>query len=247
LASVVASVKSLTFAKAFAAGRDQSQPRCWPIHKVRVSPGCREPSGLCPRGGGDRGRASPFGRAGSRRRQVGAPSFSPAVPLACHKQRSPAVRSGQSRSLRGGHWAGRICLTWGGEEAETAWHASAHVGSGEVTRPRPLPSGRADGRSHSEAVVGWIAWSTTDSSSADSVSKSTSLRSRALKASTVLAPSYLCRLKRRSTACWMRWRAGWNRAATARVALGSGDLQAPPRRLARRRGRAPWRLSRLPA
>jgi hypothetical protein len=114
LASVVASVKSLTFAKAFAAGRDQSQPRCWPIHKVRVSPGCREPSGLCPRGGGDRGRASPFGRAGSRRRQVGAPSFSPAVPLACHKQRSPAVRSGQSRSLAEDGWAGRTSLTWGG-------------------------------------------------------------------------------------------------------------------------------------
>jgi hypothetical protein len=48
----------------------------------------------------------------SRRRQVRASSFSPAVPPACHKQRSPAVSSGQSRSLRYGRCAGRWPLTW---------------------------------------------------------------------------------------------------------------------------------------
>jgi hypothetical protein len=50
----------------------------------------------------------------SRYRQVRAPSFSPAVPPACHKQRAPAVSSGQPRSLRGGRWAGHTSLTWGG-------------------------------------------------------------------------------------------------------------------------------------
>jgi hypothetical protein len=47
-------------------------------------------------------------------REVRASSSSPAVPPACHKQRSPAVCSGQSRSLREGRWAGRTSLTWGG-------------------------------------------------------------------------------------------------------------------------------------
>ena len=40
----------------------------------------------------------------------------------------------------------------------------------------------------------------------------------------VLAALYLPRLKRRSTACWMRRRAGWNRAATARVAPATAQL-----------------------
>jgi hypothetical protein len=40
-------------------------------------------------------------------------SCSPAVPPACHNQRSPAVSHGHSRSLRGGRWAGRAPLTWG--------------------------------------------------------------------------------------------------------------------------------------
>jgi hypothetical protein len=50
----------------------------------------------------------------SPRRQCGALLFSPAVPPTCQKQRSPTVSSGQSRSLRGGRWAGRTSLTWGG-------------------------------------------------------------------------------------------------------------------------------------
>jgi hypothetical protein len=71
-------------------------------------------SPACPPGGGHRGRASPSTRAGNRYLQVRASSFSPAVPPACHKQRSRAVCSGQSRSLRGGRWAGRTSLTWDG-------------------------------------------------------------------------------------------------------------------------------------
>ena len=53
---------------------------------------------------------------------------------------------------------------------------------------------------------------------ADIESRSSSLRSQTANASTVLAALYLRRLKRRSTACWMRRRAGWNSAATAKVA-----------------------------
>ena len=44
----------------------------------------------------------------------GTSSFSPAVPPTCHKQRSPAVSSGQSRSLGEGGLAGHTPLTWGG-------------------------------------------------------------------------------------------------------------------------------------
>jgi hypothetical protein len=75
---------------------------------VRVSPpGCREPLRALGHEAVDyRGRASPSGWVGSRYRQVRAASFLPAVPPACHKQRSPAVSSGQSRSLEGGRWAG---------------------------------------------------------------------------------------------------------------------------------------------
>jgi hypothetical protein len=50
----------------------------------------------------------------SRRRHEIPGSSSAAVPPACHKQRSRAVSSGHSRSLRGGRWTGRPSLTWGG-------------------------------------------------------------------------------------------------------------------------------------
>jgi hypothetical protein len=91
----------------------------------------------------------------------------------------------------------------------------------ELAQPLPnWPFGaRAAGRSHKDAVVGCIVWSATASSSADNVFRSTSSRSRRLNASTVLAASYLRRLKRRSTTAWMRRRAagtppprpGWRR------------------------------------
>ena len=71
-------------------------------------------------------------------------------------------------------------------------------GTGAATEVRPGIPGRvsapvqertADGRSHSDTVVGSIVCSTPDSSSAERVSRSTSSRSRALNASTVLAAS----------------------------------------------------------
>jgi hypothetical protein len=77
-------------------------------------PAAASPLGSCHEAVGHRGRASPYGRAGSRRRQARASSFSPAVPPMCHKQRSPALSSGQSRSLGEGGCAGRTPLTWGG-------------------------------------------------------------------------------------------------------------------------------------
>src|SRR5215216_1384697 len=61
----------------------------------------------------------------------------------------------------------------------------------------------------------------------------------------VLAALYLRRLKRRSTTAWMRRWAGWNRAATARVAPATaqlGRIPSDPRTAApgpRRRRRHP--------
>jgi hypothetical protein len=68
--------------------------------------GCREPSGLLPTMQWSPGTGPTLRPGWSRRRQARASSFVSAVPPTCHKQRSPAVRSGQSRSLRGGRWAG---------------------------------------------------------------------------------------------------------------------------------------------
>jgi hypothetical protein len=47
-------------------------------------------------------------------REVRASSSSPAVAPACHKERSRAVCSGQSRSTGGGRSTGRTSLTWDG-------------------------------------------------------------------------------------------------------------------------------------
>jgi hypothetical protein len=59
---------------------------------------CREPSKLLPRGGGSPRDGSRSGRAARRHRQVGASSFSPAVPQACHSWQSRPVPSGQPRT-----------------------------------------------------------------------------------------------------------------------------------------------------
>jgi hypothetical protein len=73
-----------------------------------------------------------------------------------------------------------------------------------------------------------MVWSATTSSSPARALKSTSSRKRTLKASTVLAASYLRRLKRRSTTAWMRRRAGWNNAVTARVAPATAQRVGQP-------------------
>jgi hypothetical protein len=81
----------------------------------------------------------PRAELGSRRLQVPASSFSPAVPPACHKQRAPAVSSGQSRSIQGGRWAGRRPATWGGGGAR---NCMACKGSGSRRSDSQAPSHR---------------------------------------------------------------------------------------------------------
>jgi hypothetical protein len=76
-----------------------------------------------------------------------------------------------------------------------------------------------------------MVWLTTASSSADSVSRSTCWCRRALNAVIVWAASWRRRLKRRSTACWMRRRTGWNTTAGSPTAT-------PPRAHRPDRGRA---------
>jgi hypothetical protein len=62
--------------------------------------------------------------------------FPPAVPPACHKQRTEPVSSGQPRSLRERHCAGRWPLTCLSAGRDTTWHARAH-GLDRPCRARP--------------------------------------------------------------------------------------------------------------
>jgi hypothetical protein len=73
------------------------------------------PSGSCQRCSGHRGTGLTLrGELGSRRCQVEVSVFSPAVPPACHQQRSRAVCSGQSGSLQTTVALGAGSLTGGG-------------------------------------------------------------------------------------------------------------------------------------
>jgi hypothetical protein len=85
--------------------RTQTPLACW---LPRALPGS------CPTRSGSARTGLTLRSSWSRRRQVGASSLAPAVPPTCHKQRSRAVCSGQSRSLQGGRWARRPSLTWCG-------------------------------------------------------------------------------------------------------------------------------------
>ncbi len=102
-------------------------------------PAAATPPGSCPPGGGYRGRASPSTRAGNRYLRVRASSFSPAVPPACHKQRSRAVCSGQSRSLETTVALGSGSLTWGGGGGR---NCMACKGS-RLGSALPCPAGRS--------------------------------------------------------------------------------------------------------
>jgi hypothetical protein len=98
------------------------------------------------------------------------------------------------------------------------------------------------GRSHSVAVVGCIVWSTTASTSADGVSRSTWSRRRVLNASMVRAVWHLRRLKRRSTPAGC----GGGPAGTRRPRPGWPDPPRPETRQAPhriRRSQGPWRRS----
>src|SRR4029453_10581864 len=66
---------------------------------VRASlPAAASPPGSCPRGGGHRRRASPYGLGGTGDTTGCSASSSTAVPLACHSQKSWTVPSGQPRT-----------------------------------------------------------------------------------------------------------------------------------------------------
>jgi hypothetical protein len=71
-----------------------------------------------------------------------------------------------------------------------------------AVRPAAALDSAGEGRSHSDAWVGCIVWSTTASSSPWSVSRSSWSRRWVLKAWIVSAASWRRRLKRRSTAWW---------------------------------------------
>jgi hypothetical protein len=102
------------------------------------------PPGSCPRGGGSPRTGLTLPPIWSRRRQARALSFVPAVPPTCHKQRSPAVSSGQSRSLGQGRCAGRTPLTWGGGGAR---NCMACKGSGvQIPSAPPQVNGPLRGR-----------------------------------------------------------------------------------------------------
>jgi hypothetical protein len=79
---------------------------------------------------------------GSRRRKVRASSFSPGVPPTCHKQRSLAVSSGQSRSLEDDRWAGRQLpdLGWGRRPKLHGMQALAAVATAAGLDGRRAPS-----------------------------------------------------------------------------------------------------------
>ena len=94
-------------------------------------PAAATPPDSCPPGAGHRGRASPFYASWE--------PFSPAVPPACHKQRSRAVCSGQSRSLQTTVALGSGSLTWGGGGGR---NCMAGKGSGPVVEARVLDGTR---------------------------------------------------------------------------------------------------------
>jgi hypothetical protein len=94
-----------------------------------------------------RGRASLSGRARNPRRHVRTIVILAGVPPTCHKQRSRAVASGQSRSLRDGRCAGRWPLTW---TVGTARNCMACKGS---TLDRPCRAGQPAGGMRSRWMI----------------------------------------------------------------------------------------------
>jgi hypothetical protein len=76
---------------------------------------CRAAFAVCQRGSESSAKGPTLRPGRQLLPRGGASSFSPAVPPACHKQRSRAVCSGQSRSLEAGRCAGLRLpdLGWG--------------------------------------------------------------------------------------------------------------------------------------
>jgi hypothetical protein len=115
------------------AGRGQAT---WIFESLH--PAAASPSGSCPRGDGSPRTAHLLAEL-EPSSPCGSSSFSSTVPPTCHKQRSPAVCSGQSRSLGEGGWAGRTPLTWDGGRAR---NCMACKGSGVQIPSAPPPHNR---------------------------------------------------------------------------------------------------------
>jgi hypothetical protein len=90
---------------------------------IRPATGCRAASQLANETLSTRGE--PHRPASGEPSPTGASHIVPTgrVPPTCHKQRSPAVPSGHSRSHEEADGLGAPPLTWGGGGAETAWPA----------------------------------------------------------------------------------------------------------------------------
>src|SRR5215207_10193770 len=82
-----------------------------------------------------------------------------------------------------------------------------------------------------------MVWSTTASSSVERVSRSIWSRRRVENAWMVVAVLYLRRLKRRSTACWMRRRGGYGQGGAGHRPAG-GALPDAAEQLPQRQHRA---------
>jgi hypothetical protein len=89
---------------------------------------------------GHRGRASPRDELGAVAATCGRSSFSPVMPPACHKQRSRAVSSGQSRPVNSVVGLANLSLTWGGGAGR---NCMACKGSGVQIPSAPPPHPRS--------------------------------------------------------------------------------------------------------
>jgi hypothetical protein len=74
-----------------------AEKAAWAAFKS-LHPTAASPPGSCPRGGGRRGRAKPYGQGGANGATVYLTSSSTAVPQACHSQRCGTVPSGQPQT-----------------------------------------------------------------------------------------------------------------------------------------------------
>ena len=82
-----------------------------------------------------------------------------------------------------------------------------------------VSAARSGGRSQRLVWRGWKVCSTTPVSSLQRASRSISSRSRPEKARSAVSASTVRREKRRSIACWIRRRSGWNASATTSVVM----------------------------
>jgi hypothetical protein len=153
-------------------------PELWPLaaarRQLRPSPRDRVPGAAAGRGRAKR----PSPRRGCDRRRPGGRTMTAAPPA---DRAAASRRISVARSVRS--WP-RSCVLHAPNRSTSRTtrnvDGSSQPGDGRQERS-------AGGRNHKDALVGSMVWSTTATSSAQRVSRSTSSRSRALNASIVLA------------------------------------------------------------